>query len=335
MLFCYLLTMAFSKGAVPYLTNRTFESMIEKRQRSDVCLVLFMSSVAQKEMSVPISNFMNASKISMGLKFSIVDISRYPDIALNYEIEKFPAIQIFYDGGNERYVGRFEPSDIVKKGVAHLNDFIAPITEEWKDEFIAQPSAMLFAETPRPSLVWKAISAYYFGKSIRIGFTNNSDLFFPFDIKKAPAILFANGTHQKSYKGKMNFNRLTDAIDRFFARSLSQSSDSKIIEGFASPKRFRELCIGSKTHCVVIKAEKATPEIEQIRKSYHRLKMNWILGQEGLPYDFMKKGQGVWVYNPRRDAFVATEIGNLEKTLEDVLNGGVKWTKRDVMNKEL
>lgn len=360
MIFILLSSFAYSKFSVPFLNNKTFENLVERRSRADVWVVFFQGisqslkrdkgDKAAEEMLAIVSNgFTNASKISMGLKFAIVDVSRYPQIPEKFNIKRIPSIHIFYDGGDHEYVGNYRPKNILKSGIAHQANFVKNISESWKTEFIAQPSVMMFSDKEKIPTVWRSLAIYYYGKSIRIGFTNNEDLFFPFEIKKTPTILFSNGTHQITYKGKVSFNKLTDAIDRFFARNLNSdtfsnaNTDENATEkanktDFEPAKKFRDLCIGAKSHCVLIKIDKATPKIEEIRKSYSRMKFTWLVGNTGLPYDFMKKKEGSWswIYNPRRDAFIDSDVDGLGNALESIVNGNAKWVKRDAMiNNEL
>lgn len=360
MLFYLFATFAFSKFSVPFLNNKTFENLVERRSRADVWIVFFqgLSQTLIKEkgekgaeeiLSLMGSGFMNASKISMGLRFAIVDVSRYHQIPEKFNIKRIPSIHIFYEGGDEEYSGNYKSKSIIKAGISHQGNFVKNITESWKTEFIAQPSVMMFSDKEKIPAIWKSLAIYYYGKSIRIGFTNNDDLFFPFEIKKTPTILFSNGTHQITYKNKMNFNKLTDAIDRFFARNLNsdtfsnndsnQNETEKVnISDFEPSKKFRELCIGAKSHCILIKFDKASSKVQEIRKSYQRMKFTWLVGNTGLPYDFMKKKEDSWccIYNPRRDSFIESNVDGLENALESIVNGNAKWVKRDVLiNNEL
>ena len=355
-MFILFSTFALARFSVPFLNNKTFENLVERRSRADVWVVFFqgISQTLKNEkgekgaediLALMTNGFTNASKVSMGLKFAIVDVNRYPQIPEKFNIKKIPSIHIFYDGGDEVYSGSYKSKNIIKAGISHQENFVKNITESWKTEFIAQPSVMLFSDKEKIPAVWKSLAIYYYGKSIRIGFTSNDDLFFPFEIKKTPTVLFSNGTHQITYKGKMNFNKLTDAIDRFFAKNLNsdtfssannnnnQNETEKNKIDFEPAKKFRDLCIGAKAHCVLIKLDKATPKVEEIRKSYQRMKLTWLVGNTGLPYDFMKKKDGSWswIYNPRRDAFIDSDVNELENALESIVNGNAKWIKRDVL----
>ena len=345
---------SIAETSVPFLTNRTFASTVENRQHGEIWVILFTrSSLSGDDEFQSVSKvFKKAAKISMGMNFAVVDVYRESSIAPKYGIQKIPSIHIFYDDGDIEYIGTFQASEIIKKAAAFINDYTQEIKEDWKKSLVNYPAAMLFQESLKTPLVWKAISSYYHKKSIRIGFTNNSDLFFPFGIKRSRTVLLSNGTHQKSIEyffeseengetiiknKKMNFLKLTDIIDKFFFRSLTQDVNSQIIKEFSPPKKFREICVGSRTHCILIKSKEITNEIKSIKKSYGHMKMNWFLGDDNLPYDFMKltKGSKAWIYNPRRDSFISSGIENLSDTLESIINGNVKWVKREEMLEEL
>ena len=200
MFFILLSSFGFSKFSVPFLNNKTFENLVERRSRADVWIVFFQGisqpllkdkgeKAAGEKLAIISNGFSNASKISMGLKFAIVDVSRYPQIPEKFNIKKIPSIHIFYDGGVEEYKGNYKPKSIIKSGIAHQVNFVKNITDKWKTEFIAQPSVMMFSDKEKMPAVWKSLAIYYYGKSIRIGFTNNEDFFFPYEIKKTPTIL--------------------------------------------------------------------------------------------------------------------------------------------------
>lgn len=167
-LFSFILA---AKFPIQYLNDKSFEKLSQHRDRNDIWVVLFHSSndnnTKNSEYNELILNkFINASKISMGLKFAILDTARYPQIPANYSIKTIPSIQIFYEDGQEQYIGKFHPKKIIKAALSHQINFIKNITEDWKMQFIGQPSVMLFSDKENPPLVWKALAAHYYGTSL-------------------------------------------------------------------------------------------------------------------------------------------------------------------------
>ena len=324
MLALFFLRQAFS-SSVDYLNDRTFANSVESRKKSEVWVVCFTSRDAAA--SPVLDLFNNASRIAAGMvKFAVVDSTRYPTILSRHEVKNTPEIHIYHPEGEAIFRGK-SPKELVNGAINLLPDFTQQIELSWQKDMVANPSAMFFVDSATVPRVWRAIAAHYHGKSLRIGITNNTDLLFPFGVQKTPAILMSNGTVTKSYRGKLNFEKLVAAMDTFFARKLVAQPD--VVAGTVDVKQFKQLCIGAKAHCVVVKAPKVTPEIEAVRKAYSRLKMNWLVGEEGLPYDFMKTRTGAWVYNPRRDGFVhADNLEDLKGLLETIENGAAKWQPR-------
>lgn len=331
MLFGLLLAGAVS-SPIAFLNDRSFVRTIESRPKSEVWVVCFTSPDAAA--SPVLELFNNASKLASGMvQFAILDAQRYPQIPALHEVKNFPEIRIFHPDGEAVFRGK-SAKELVKGSVNLLPDFTQQIEASWQKDMIANPSAMFFVETATTPFVWRAIAAHYQGKSLRIGITNNTDLLFTFGVAKTPAILLSNGTVTKAYRGKLNFEKLVETIDTFFARKLA--AQSEVVSDVVDVKQFKQLCIGSKAHCVVVKAQKMTPEIESVRKSYARLKMNWLVGETGLPYEFMKAGSGMWVYNPRRDGFVHAEnVEELSSLLEKIENGAAKWRPRSELIDDL
>jgi hypothetical protein len=76
-------------------------------------------------------------------------------------------------------------------------------------------------------------------------------------------------------------------------------------------------------------AKKPHEELQRLAKLYAKYKMKWFVGNENLPYEFMKEKGGIWIYNARRDGFYhIPEVENLATGLDHVLDGGAKWTSR-------
>jgi hypothetical protein len=92
------------------------------------------------------------------------------------------------------------------------------------------------------------------------------------------------------------------------------------------------VCLGGRVICVIVKETAVSPEIKSLRKEFARCAFAWLVGIENLPYGFMKKGHGAWLYNPRRDAFAHAEnLAGLRELLETLENGQVSWIKRTEM----
>jgi len=274
----------------------------------------------------------NASKLASGmLSFGVLDVQRYPAIPARVGVSAVPAVHVYHEGGGFVYSGR-SASDLVRSAMSLIPDVTREVNASWRQDMMANPSAILFAERAAPPLVWRAIAARYQGKGVRVGFANDSDLLFPFGISRTPAIMLANGTVSRMYRGKLQFDKVAAAMDSFFARR----DDPGEPDAFLEARDFRSACIGGRRHCVLVKQEAASAELLALRRAHTRLRLSWLVGVDRLPYAFMKAGAGAWIYNPRRDGFAhAADLAELGVALERLENGAVVWTARSEMDGEL
>ena len=321
-------------NTIAFLNDRTFEKSIVHRRQNEVWVVCFTGSTTDK--SEPVQMFTNASKLSDGMiSFAIIDVSRFPAPGTANNVERVPDICMFHSGGVLHYAPS-SAKDLLKKALTLLPDHLQVADLSWRDDLRANPSAIFFTDKEKVPVVWRAISSHYYGQRLRIGWTNDTDLSFPFGVKNLPAIFMSNGTVTRFYKGKVKFGALTNAIDSFFQKGASET-EATTYDGFAPMKEFRGLCVGQKRPCVIVKAEGAESHLEKLKKDYAKLKMNWLVGTTNLPYEFMKAKEGVWIYHPRKDAFAyAKDTDELELLLEKMENGAIRWTdKQKLMSEEL
>lgn len=322
---------------IPYLNELTFEARVGRRKQNEVWAILFYEPNNVKQNGDVLSKFTLASRKSMNIKFGIVNATKQTAIIKSEGIETFPTIKLYNSKNNITYTGKYEARDIIKKASSMVPNLVQKVGLDWKDS-TGKPSIMLFNLSSKVPVVWRSVATYYYGKNIRVGYCKEQNYFFPFGVSQVPTILFSNSTQFKFYHGRFSFKDIIQAVDSYFfpnsqsATTTTDSEQSTSIPSYGSPRNFDDICIGSKNYCVVIKASKPTSEIETLKKSFSKSHLNWILGKDDMPFDFMTKNEGAWIYNPRKDAFVATKIGDLQMTLEHVLNGEGKWVSRQKMD---
>ncbi|OHS96832.1 hypothetical protein TRFO_09720 [Tritrichomonas foetus] len=336
--------------SIPYLNELTFDSSIVRCKKNEVWVVLFYEPNKIEDNKDIYNKFSTASRKSLGMKFAIVNATKQTKIIQKLGLSTFPTIMFFNSKVNGTYKGNFDVRDIIKKAVPYIPKYVQTVTLAWRDA--KQPSIIYFNNGPKIPVVWRALAAYYAEKNVRVGFCNNTNFMFPFNVGSVPAIIFANGTQSIFYKGHMNYNQLIAAVDKFFFKlvqgaptSAASSASSTASSGhstegahpgYALPRYFDDVCIGSHSLCVVVNAAKPSNEVESLKKMYSRSNLNWLLGKEGFPFAFMKKKDTAFIYNPRKDAFVTTPIKTLRDQLELVLNGEGKWvTRAKLENSEL
>lgn len=316
---------------IPYLNEVTFESQVINMQKNEVWVVLFYEPNQIIQHGNILMKFNTAALRSMDMRFGIVNATKHTSLIERLNIQQLPVIKMFSPTRNITYEGKNEPRNIIKKAATLIPNFVQKIGVSWKDS-TGKPSIMLFNRTKKIPSVWKAVASHYYGKNIRVGFSNDENVFFPFLISKTPAILFSNGTQSIPYRGRLIYSEIIQSVDRFFFKVFSTQINedvSQTIVGYANPRHFNDICVGSKNICVLIKATKPTQEIDSIKKIYSKSRINWILGDSQFPFESMNKRHGAWIYNPRKDAFISTDVSNLQTTLEYVLNGEGKWVSRN------
>jgi hypothetical protein len=263
------------------------------------------------------------------VRFGVLDTSRSPELANEFDIRAVPAFRIFHSRGDADFVGKRKERDFINEATSYLEDLSSPIERSWLDSMLARPSAMLFTDKPKTPPMWAGISTCFHGKSIRIGTSKEDpDMRKLFNITRIPSVLFMNGTGSKLYKGRIDFKSLKSAIEKYFERRLKLDNEETIDSDFLVPADFEGHCLGGRHLCVVYVGTSPHHTLQALATRCARHKMKWFVGVKNLPYRFMEKG-GVWIYNPRRDGFLhVPEIGRLPEVVDIVLDGGAKWEPR-------
>lgn len=322
---------------IPYLNELTFDARVNHRKKNEVWAILYYEPNEVKKNGDVLSKFTLASRRAMDIKFGIVNATKQKAIIKNEGIDTLPTIKFYNSKSNVTYTGKYEARDIIKKVSSMVPNLVQNIGLQWKD-CTGNPSIMLFNLSKKVPVVWRSVATYYYGKNLRVGYSNIQNYFFPFGVNQVPAILFSNSTQSKIYHGRFSYKDIIQAVDAFFfpnsqnTVSSSYNEPSVSVPSYGNPRNFDDICIGSRNYCVVIKASKPTPEIESTKKAFSKSHLNWILGKDDMPFDFMRKNEGAWIYNPRKDAFIALKISDLQITLEHVMNGEGKWINRQKMD---
>jgi len=313
------------------LTSSSFVKMVENHPRNEVWMVMF-SGASCPACQDAYPKYVNASELSAGLiKFGIVDTQKSPDIAEKYGIRAIPHFLIFHSNTHTEYVGKRASRDFLNSAVSFMPDFVQKAESSWESSYLEKPTAILFSNKEKAPPMWVGISAYFYGKSIRIGFCNDDQIIEKYS-DKVPTIMFFNGTNTEKYDGNNDFNSIKAAISSFFMKKLLESSND---EGeILSPKYFVEKCLGGRKNCIINVGKGHNKKFEKIKNLNSRHKMLWFSGDIDIPYSFMKGG--IWIYNPRRDGFIYVESDQLlEEAIDRVIDGGAAWKKRENLEKEL
>ena len=312
------------------LSDKTFEASVVNHPSNEVWIILFTAEDNDKTRDL-MSNFKNASDQSAGMvRYGVLDIRRAPQIAQKFELSSFPCFRIFAGDDVISYTPKStKPAAFQKETTKYIPDLSQNVTEDWMDNFLAQPAAILFTDS-KITLLWKGVSAFFGKKSLRIGICQDAELAKKFKIEEFPSIVFYNGTDTEVYKGKMKFKNVRAAIEKFFAKRFEAPKIDVPSDEMLMPDQFKDICIGGKQICVLA-ASKSPPEgMSVLMKESARRKIICFAGAVNLPYKFMERG-GVWIYNPRRDGFIhVKEDGDLLGTMDKIIDGTGKWIKRSV-----
>jgi hypothetical protein len=320
-----LLLPCLGLSSLTFLNEKTIDILVNTRLPHQVAAVLFDDVQRNSRDFRPW--FRNASDALEGMaKFGVIDVRRYLDLSRSYNVSRIPAVHFFSDSGMSVYEGSNTTKALVKAVTALIPDATLPVTSAWANESGA--FAIFFTATGRFPAVWKSIAIHYNGTNVRIGVTNSTEFANSFAIASVPAIYATNGRTSGYYKGKLTFSAVRDWLDALFIDPRGRAKPERQLHEIESPDQFSAICVNGPHLCVVVRASSVTSEIDAIKKGFKKLKLNWFVGIEGLPYDFMKNGTGSWVYNPKRDAFAhAPTVDELKSILESVENGQAKWTK--------
>lgn len=310
------------------LVSSQFRKSVLNRSTNDVWMVMFSGATCPAcKMAYP--HFVNASKLGGGMvKFGYIDVNRCQDIANMYDIRTIPQFRIFHSSGETEYEGNRKARDFLNTAASFIVDKSFPVDETWKDSYLLKPSAILFTNKEKTPKIWSAISSYYHGKPIRIGTSHTDDYLADYGIEEVPAIYFTNGTNNQIYDGKIEYGAVKEAIESFFAKRLKPEQPT---EGKSNltPADFETQCLGGRGICILSLTKKSNDVIDKLSKANARHKFKWLIGSSKFPYKFMKLND-IWVYNPRRDGFLKVDsIDNLEGTIDRIIDGQARWTKRD------
>jgi len=332
-MFFYVLSLVISLpdetgSSVVTLTDISFKKQVLNRPKHIVWMIMFSGKNCPACKSA-FPKFKNASDFSNGMvRFGVIDIDRYPNISMTYLIKSIPQFRIFHTDGDVEYTGARKVKSFLNTAASFIKDVSAQADQSWIDTMIGNPSAILFTDRPKIPAIWAGISSFFHGKSIRIGVSSDNQLSQTFNIKKVPGILFHNGTDYKEYEGAFNFRSIRAAIEEFFAKKLAASTtnDDSIV---LMPDEFLDKCMGGRVNCIISVGSCASELFLKNQKLFSRSKMKWFAGLQNLPFKFMEEKRGVWIYNPRKDAFIFVHNEeNLTETLESIVDGMGKWIKR-------
>ena len=333
-LFSFCFSAVKTASVVPMIGSR-FKKLILNRPKNQVWIVLFAGNNCPACKSFA-PKFNKAADMAGGMiKFGLIDINHDPDIAQSFGITAIPHIRIFYADGDVEYTGTREAKALLNTAVNYLQDFSLNVEESWLSNFLEYPSAILFTEDKKTKSIWCGISSFYQGKSIRIGVCRNETLFEKFNISDTPAVYFYNGTNTEQFTGKVGFKEIRQAIDTFFSKKL----ENKVFDPLSVmlPEQFKDECIGGKTNCILSVSSGTSTEFLNLQKLYSHHKMKWFAGKQNLPFSFMEKKGGFWIYNPRRNGFIFVDsVEQLHVEIDHVLDGQGKWKKAEFFeNNEL
>ena len=321
-----LLSVALSAEAnLQILSDKTFVSQVLHHPPNEIWLVMFVAGETGQEFD----EFRNASEISSGLvKFAMLDVRRAPQVAAQLELRTLPAWRIFHGQSVSKFEGAATAKNFLKICVRLVEDFSENVTEAWKTEFTGRPSAILFTKDARTAF-WSGISSFFAKKDVRIGTCRDENVAKAFGVSEFPKIVFFNGTARSEYGGELKFRAVKAAIEQWFRNRLERVEEADDGEDMMMPDQFVPQCVGGK-HICVLAAMKTPPEgMDVLVKSGNgRRKIKCFAGVVNLPYKFMEAG-GVWIYNPRRDGFIhVKDTAQLLPTMDRVIDGSMKWTKR-------
>lgn len=329
----FLLYCVSSWSPLHQLNNKTFSSEVLKRRPNEVWVTLWLPHNSSNITDMYKLVLNNASKLSTPvIKFGIIDAEANYNTSISEGVKTVPTLLIYYPDGKIVYKNKVSPARLVSVATKLLPDLTQQINESWVDTFLTKPSAMLFSDKSTIPMVWKSIAIHYTNK-LRVGFTNNSDLFQRFGVSYAPTILFNNGTHVKTINSS-SYEKIISNVESFFAKQFLKL-DGIQNTSLLPMNQFREKCLGAKHLCVLVKSSEPSNLVNSLKKRNSKSKMLWLIGEKYFPIDEMKDKEGVWVYNPRKDAYIHSAEDKLESLFEDITNGAVRWTKRKQNSQEL
>lgn len=314
-------------------TDSSFKRLVINRPKQQVWMVMFFSSTCPACRNA-MPKFEEASSLSGGIaRFGFVNIEKCPETAKLFKIKSTPSFRIFHADGDVEYTDKKDAKAFLKGATSYLKDYSQEAEEKWFGDFIGHPSAILFTDDARSKSAWRGISSYFLSKSVRIGVCKNHELAEKFGVEKFPSIYFFNGTNTERFAGKGGFKEIKEAMEKFFEKKLT----NKVYDPMAImvPENFIEECVGGKANCILAAMPSAPKGFIEMQKLYAHHKLKWFVGNQNLPFDVMKKKPAIWIYNPRKNAFVFVEKPeNLRIELEHVLDGQAKWKKIEKFNSE-
>lgn len=310
--------------------DESFLKEIEGRHPSIVWILMFFVANSKASDSI-LQRFKKASDISNGMvQLGIINVSRYPSFEKRYNITKYPYFRIYYDGGDVQFSGPFKPDGFISAAASHIMDYTQKATILWKNQSKSHPCAIFFTNGKVPHY-WKAISAHYARFPIRIGVSDDKDVFETFSVSEYPAIVFANEGNVSFYEGEYDFVSLKNAIDRFFPNRIGNlyiSNEGYIYHQISS---FSQLCT-SKKNCIIFISKEITKEIDDLRSNLIKDKFITLYANEQMPYNFMNQTEGVWIYCPRKEGFIyVSDHKDIGIMLDRIRDGGAPWQKKNFL----
>ena len=262
------------------------------------------------------------------LKFCYLDCSKDRAFARKYKITE-PTFGIFHAGGQILLPAHnMTARMLVNKASFMIPDFTMKITNELDESYIT-PVVVLFTERKIPPSLWTAISYEFRDKQhlVKIGFSNNKTLAAHFNITEFPKLMLKNSSKTLIYDAINDFSSLKEMINKFILKRLT----SKVKQLMAFPiKTFKKRCSKVDKICIVHTAESLQDDFLRFRKIYTTSLLEFLYGNDKLPYPFMKNNT---VYGFRVDSgqyFETENLDDLEFLLPQVLTGKNKWNTAEL-----
>jgi hypothetical protein len=262
------------------------------------------------------------------LKFVYFDSAKNPAFARKYKIKE-PTFVVFHAGGQIFLPAHnITARQLVNKASFMIPDFTMKITNELDESYVT-PVCVLFTERKIAPSLWTAIS-YEFrdkGHLIKIGFSNNKTLAAKFNITEFPKIMMKNSSKTLIYDGVNEFLPLKEMINKFVLKRLT----NKVKALTASPiKFFNKKCNKPDKICIVHTNATLSDEFLKFRKKHTTNLLEFLYGDEKLPYSWMEK-DSVYGFKLDHDQyFKAESLEDLEYMIPQALILKLKWARMEL-----
>lgn len=326
--------LSFCSSLVIELNAKNWHNLIEHRNSTTVWIVMFKSPTCPACKSA-YPYFEKASQNCDGmLQYGIVDTAQDHEISSKLGIQTVPSFIIFHPEGHKVYDGPRNVRGFTNSPAKFIPNKSILADQSWNNG--KKNSIILVTNKKQVPPIWAALSCFFNKnkKGIQVGhiLTNGKQKIF--NLTAYPSIVMFRGKDSIVYSGENDFRSIQKFIIQYFDGTISSISDLtaiNTIEKFDTIGKFTKLC-KAKKNCVISMGGE-TKKYQDVANKYKNQQLIFGVAADDSKVKIARSG--FYIFHRQNDmAAYVKSVDYLSKSIDQVLEGSIKWAKFDMYNQK-